>query len=197
VRRIISLSAALPLCALAGLLAGCGNTLQTYPIPHNLLENLVVSPYPVYWLGGRFQGLEVTESSRDVSGAYDVEYGNCLQGGEGNCIPPLRIVTSPDNSFLPGGPGTTTTARIRGQLAQVSNSGRAIALGTGNVVVDIYADKASLALGAAKQMVTIDQPGAPGEALPAPLPDTGFASKPLPAQMPTLVRPLGFVAPNP
>ena len=46
-------------------------------------------------------------------------------------------------------------------------------------------------------MVTIDQPGAPGEALPAPLPDTGFASKPLPAQMPSLVRPLGFVAPNP
>ncbi len=26
-----------------------------------------------------------------------------MQGGQGYCVPPLRIVTSPDNSFLPGG----------------------------------------------------------------------------------------------
>ena len=32
-----------------------------------------------------------------------VQYGDCLQGGQGTCVPPLRIVTSPDNSFLPGG----------------------------------------------------------------------------------------------
>lgn len=196
-RRAPALTSACLLAGLAALLGGCGNTLQTYPIPHNLLENLLVAPQPVYWLGGKFHGLEVTEASRDVSGAYEVQYGNCLSGGEGSCIPPLRVITSPDNSFLPGGQALSGTASVRGQTARLTDAGRSLSLATGEVVVDIDADNAALAIAAARQMAPINRPEAPGQTLPPRLPYTGFASKPLPVQEPALVRPLGFTAPNP
>ena len=73
----ILLAAALVLAA-----AGCGNPLPTRAIPHNTLESLIVNPFPVYWLGGRFHGLDVTEASVDPSGALSVQYGNCLEGGQ-------------------------------------------------------------------------------------------------------------------
>src|ERR1700689_1864813 len=100
------------LCALA--LGGCGDTLQDQPIPHNILESLIESPFPVYWLRGSFQGLSVTEAQHDPGDAFSVQYGDCLSGGEGECVPPLRVVSSPDNSFLPGGSTTTRTLAIRG-----------------------------------------------------------------------------------
>ena len=40
-------------------------------------------------------------------------------------------------------------------------------------------------------MVPINEIGAPQARLPARLPDTGFAEKPLPAQMPPPLRALG------
>ena len=86
--------AILPLLALLALaLPGCGDTLQTKPIPHNVLEGLIVSPFPVYWLGGSFEHMQITEASHDASGAYTVQYGVCLQGGQGECTPPLRVIT--------------------------------------------------------------------------------------------------------
>src|SRR5580700_7882378 len=97
------------LCALG--LGACGNTLQDQPIPHNSLESLLLAPYPVYWLGGSFHGLAITEASRDPSGAFTVQYGDCLEGGQSTCVPPLKVVTSPDNSFVPGeGSATARTA---------------------------------------------------------------------------------------
>jgi len=189
VRRLASCSLA-ALCALG--LCSCANTLQTQPIPHNTLEGLIVSPFPVYWLGRSFQGMEVTEASHDPGGAYSVQYGNCVQGGEGSCLPPLRVVTSPDNSFLPGGSIPSRRTRIRGVPAVLTQSGATIALATGAVVVDVYATNPHAARAAARTMVPINEAGAPEAALPVALPNSGFAETPLPRQVPPPLRPLNW-----
>jgi hypothetical protein len=183
--------AALPLAGLCALLlGGCGNTIQDRPISHNVLEQLIAAPYPVYWLGGSFSGLAITEGSRDPSGSFSVQYGDCIHGGQGFCIAPLRIVTSPDNGFVPGGATPSREATIRGAQARVSESGRAIAIPTAGVVVSIFAENPATAAAAARTMVPINSPLSPGEPLPARRPDTGFGATPLPTQMPPAVRPL-------
>jgi hypothetical protein len=187
VRRLLASSLA-ALCALG--LCACGNTLQVQPIAHNTLEGLIVSPFPVYWLGDSFEGMAVSETVHDPGGAYAVQYGNCLQGGEGSCLPPLRVVTSPDNSFLPGGATPTTRTRIRGLPALLEQSGRTVVLATAGVVVDVYAANAHTAVAAARTMVPINEVGAPEAALPVALPNTGFAETPLPRQVPPPLRPL-------
>jgi hypothetical protein len=177
------LAALAALCAVA--LGACGNTLQDQPIPHNILEGVLLAPYPVYWLGGSFQGLALTEAAHDPGGAFAIQYGDCLEGGQGVCVPPLRVVTSPDNSYLPGGTTPRTTARIRGVAAVVAQGGKTIEVPTGGVVVDIHANDARLASAAAQTIVPINAVGAPREPLPAQLPDTGFAGRPLPSQVPS------------
>jgi hypothetical protein len=175
----------------ASFAAGCGDTLQDKPIPHNILEGMVLAPFPVYWLGSSFGNLQITEATHDPSGAFSIQYGNCLQGGQGTCTPPLKIVTSPDNSFLPGGGTARTSAPIRGVRSTLTEAGRTISIPTGGVVVDIFAKDAASALVAARAIVPINRPAGPGQALPAQQPDTGFASTPLPSQLPAAVRPLG------
>jgi hypothetical protein len=187
-RTSCALALALGLCTLA--LAACGDTLQDQPIPHNELEGLVMSEYPVYWLGHSFEGMQITEAGHDPSDAYSVQYGDCLQGGQGTCTPPVRVVTSPDNSFVPGESALHGSARIRGVAALVAQDGRTIEIPTGGVVVGIYASSAALASAAAQTVVPINATGSPGGPLPAPLPDTGFAETPLPGQMPPPLRPL-------
>jgi hypothetical protein len=181
----ISLAA---LCAVS--LAGCADTLQDRPIPHNLLESLIVAPLPVYWLGASFQGLAVTDAVHDPSGAFTVQYGDCVEGGQATCVPPLRVVTSPDNSFLPGGSAPQRTAPLRSVQAVLARGGRTIEIPTGGVVVDIYARDARVAGAAARTVVPINRVGAPEGPLPAPLPDTGFATTPLPSQVPSPVHPM-------
>ena len=184
--------AALPLAGLCALvLSSCGNTIQQKPISHSLLEDLIVAPYPVYWLGERVGGMAITEVTHDYSDSFSVEYGDCIHGGEGTCVPPLRIVTSPDNSFLPGTSASSGRRLIRGSRAVVAQQGKVLVLPTGPVVVDIYADSAALAEAAARMMVPINQLGAPEGQLPAQLPDTGFGSTPLPRQVPNPLRRLG------
>jgi hypothetical protein len=163
--------------------------LQTKPIPHDSLERLLISPFPVYWAGGSFHGLSITDVTRDPSGAYSVQYGNCLQGGQGTCVAPLRIVTSPDNSFLPGGSAPSDATLVRGVPVLLARRGRTIVIPTGSVVVDIYASSAGLARAAASTVVSINSPGSPQAQLPAPLPDSGFGEKPLPSQAPIRIVP--------
>jgi hypothetical protein len=184
--RIAALSLA-GVCAL--LLGGCADTVQQRPIAHNILEGLLVAPYPVYWLGGSFRGMPVTEATKDPGGAYSVLYGDCLQGGQGTCVAPLRVVSSPDNSFLPGGAIATQTRTIRGLPATVTQGGRTIILATGRIVIGIYATDAAVASAAAQTIVPINGLGNPGEALPARLPDSGFGRQPLPSQVPSQLRP--------
>ncbi|HEV7584912.1 MAG TPA: hypothetical protein VGO14_03940 [Solirubrobacteraceae bacterium] len=170
------------LCAV--LLCGCGDTLQAKPIPHNILEGMVISPFPVYWAGGSFQKLAITDVAHDPGGAYTVQYGNCLQGGQGVCVSPLKIVTSPDNSFLPGGSQPARTVQLRGAPALIARGGRTIVIATGDVVVDIYATTPTIAAAAARAIVPINAPGEPQGPLPPRLPDSGFAARPLPSQTP-------------
>jgi hypothetical protein len=181
-----ALAAALSLSVVA--LAACGNTLQDQPIAHNTLEGLLMAPYPVYWLGGSFQGMAITEVSHDPSGAFGVQYGDCVEGGQSTCVPAVRVVTSPDNSFVPGGSAPRRTARIRGVAATIARAGQAIEVPTAGVVVGIYAVDARLAGAAAETIVPINDIGVPGALLPAPLPDTGFGETPLPVQMPAPLR---------
>jgi hypothetical protein len=182
------LSAALlaALCALT--LGACGDTLQDKPIAHNVLEGLMLTPYPVYWLGGAFEGLQITGAERDPSGAFYIQYGDCVEGGQSVCVTLLRIVTSPDNSFLPAGPAPART-RVRGVGAIVAQDGRTIEIPTGAVVVGIYARTPRLAAAAARTIVPINAPATPGSPLPAPVPDTGFGARPLPSQVPPPYRP--------
>ena len=187
---LVGLLAALAALAAGLALAGCGDTVQAKPIPHNELETMIVAPFPVYWAGGSFQGMQITETAADPSGAFTVQYGNCLQGGQGTCTPPLQVVTNPDNSFLPGGESPSSVARLRGVPVKLAQAGRTVVIPTGGVVVSIFAHDARLAAAAAQAIVAINRPQSPGEALPAPLPDTGFGSTPLPSQRPATARPL-------
>jgi hypothetical protein len=185
-------------CAFAGALsacalAGCASTLQSHPIPHNILEGLVTAQFPVYWLGSSFHGMPVSEAIHDPSGSYSVQYGACLEGGEGSCVPQLRIVTSPDNSFLPVGSTAARQLRIRGVHALQALGGRTIVIPTGPVVIDVYAASAATALAAARTAVPINQAGEPEATLPATLPDTGFNQTPLHSQVPSPLHPLADV----
>jgi hypothetical protein len=175
-------------CA-AGLTA-CGDTLQEKPIPHNVLEGLVVKPFPVYWLGGTFHGLSITAAEQDSSGAVTIQYGNCLEGGQGTCVPPLKIITSADNSFVPGGEAARRATQIRGVPATITERSRGIILDTGPVVMSIHAASAGLARAAARAAVPINRPLSPGAPLPAPQPDTGYGSTPLPSQEPQPLHPV-------
>jgi hypothetical protein len=177
------------MCALA--LTACGNTLQDRPIPHNTLESLLLAPYPVYWLGRSFQGLAITEATTDPSGAFTVQYGDCVEGGQSTCVPAMRVVTSPDNSFVAGGSTPVRTTRLRGVEAVIAQQGKTIEIPTAGVVVGIYATNPRAAAAAAETIVPINAIGAPGGQLATRLPDTGFASTPLPSQMPSPLRALG------
>jgi hypothetical protein len=181
------------LCALA--LGACGDTLQTQPLPASSLEQLVmVRRNPVYWLGGSFQGLQISEVSADPGGAFTIQYGNCTEGGQNTCVYPLALVTSPDNSFRPAGEGRRQAISLRSLSASATPDGRTIEVATGGVVVNVYAQSAKLAGAAAATMVPINRIGTPGAPLPAALPDTGFSAKALPSQKPPVARvprPLG------
>jgi hypothetical protein len=177
------------LCATT--LCACAGTLQDRPIPHNILEGLIQAPFPVFWLGRSFQGMPVSEATHDPSDSFSVQYGDCLEGGEGGCIPPLRVVTSPDNGFLPGGSAPARTTRIRGVAALLAQGGKTIVIATAGVVVDVYAIKAAMAQAAARTLVPINAVGAPEAPLPAALPNTGFGETPLPSQVPPPLRSLG------
>ena len=148
----------------------------------------MVAPFPVYWLGGSFHGLAITDAAHDPGGAYRVQYGDCVSGGQSSCVPALRIVTAPDNSFLPGTGTAKRTIDVRGATATLAVGGRALVLPTGSVVIDIFADEPSLALAAARTLAPINAPGSPREPLPKALPDTGYGEAPLPTQVPNPVR---------
>jgi hypothetical protein len=175
------------LCGLA--VVACGSTLEEQPVAANTLESLIAArEYPVYWLGNSFQHLGVSEVSRDSGGAYTVQYGSCVSGGQLGCAAALKIVTSPENSFVAHGPAGLRTVPMRAVDAFVSNDGQTVEIPTGAVVVSVRADSAALAHAAARAIVPInpiDGVGLPAAPLPKPLPATDFATDPLPSQLKT------------
>jgi hypothetical protein len=175
------------LCAC--LLAGCGNTIQSQELSASTLEPLVEAQhYPVFWLGTSFRGMPLTLVGTDPSGAYNVQYGTCTTGGPETCISPLEVITSPDNSFVPGAGAGSATASIRGVSAVLAQGGSVIEIATGASVVDIRAASRRLALAAAQEMAPINELGTPGAPLPAALPNTGFAERPMEGQHPRTVQ---------
>jgi hypothetical protein len=186
IRGFATASSALLVLCLIGL-GACGNTLQDQPVAPSFLESLIMQEeFPVYWLGGTFQRLPIINVGRDPSGAYEIQYGNCTQGGEDVCVTPLEIVTSPDNSFRPGGSTPLRLISVRGVPGTLAQDGKTIELSTGGVVVDIYADSPALARAAAHDTVAINALQLPGSTLPRALPNTGYGEKPLPSQEPPL-----------
>ena len=174
------------LCPLV--LFACGDPVQSRPIAHDLLERLVAAPFPVYWVGGRFRGLAISEAVHDSSGAYSLSYGPCVRGGQGTCTPALRVVTSPDNGFLPGGSTPKRAITVRGARGIAAQAGRTLVIPAGRVVVDIYTDSPALARATAHTMVPINEILSPDDRLPARVPNTHFGEVPLPSQVPAPLR---------
>ncbi|HTD58451.1 MAG TPA: hypothetical protein VK672_06105 [Solirubrobacteraceae bacterium] len=187
VRAWVVLAAAIPLCALG--VSSCGDTLQDQPIGPAALETVLVkSDFPTYWLGLEYRGMRITSVTIDPAEAVTIRYGDCVLGGQYTCVTPVAVVSSPDNSFIPGaGPGTPTTA-IRGARASVAQGGTTLAIPTAGVVVSVYARTPSLAREAASMMAPLNEVGLPRAPLPAALPDTGLARMPLPSQVPAGVN---------
>jgi len=182
-RRIAATVALVVLTALP--LAACGDTLQDRSIGPSPLESVIVSSrFPVYWLGQKFDGMRISGVLIDPGGAVTLRYGDCLVGGQFTCVTPLALVTSPDNSFLPGAYEVGRDLRVRGAEALATQQGRAISIRTGTVIVSVHANRATLALRAARLMAPVNKVGLPLQPLPAPAPDTGFDQLPLPSQLP-------------
>lgn len=175
--------AGLLVCALA--LSSCGNTLQDKPIGPKPLESVLVqSHFPVYWDGVTFHGLKISSVTIDPSEAVSIGYGDCVLGGQYTCVTAISIVTSPDNSFIPGGASATRAPSLRNLSVSSAQGGDTLALATGRVVVSVYADRPALAREAVSMMAPVNEVGSPLEPLPAALPNTGFSSVPLPGQVP-------------
>jgi hypothetical protein len=180
VRRALPV-AALLVCALA--LCSCGDTLQNTPLGASPFESVIVnSRFPVYWLGLRFDGLQASNVREDPGGAVTIDYGNCLIGGQYTCVTPLTIVTSPDNSFVPG--AGAHRLLVRGLAATAVHGEATLAIRIGPVVVSVYARSASLARDAARTMGPLNEPGIPEAPLPPATADTGFDRLPLRSQVP-------------
>ena len=174
------------ICVSALAVVACGSTLEEQPIAPSSLESLIaVREYPVYWLGNSFSHLSVSEISRDSGGAYTVQYGTCLSGGQFTCESPLAIVTSPENSFVAHGPAGVHNRSLRDVSAFVSPDGHTIEIPTGAVVVSVRANSAALARAAARAIAPINTLGMPEAPLPKALPTSHFATEPLPQQLKT------------
>jgi hypothetical protein len=109
-------------------------------------------------------------------------------------VTPLAVVSSPDNSFVPGGAGAGRVVRVRSANAVSAQGGRTIAMATGSVVVGVHARTAALASAATATMAPVNKVGLPLQALPAAVPNTGFDRVPLPSEIPpgaTIPRPKG------
>lgn len=195
-RRVRGALALLLACVPAALLGGCANTIQDQPVRNVALERLLeVQRYPIYWVGASFHGLKLTSALPQIGGAYVVQYGDCYVGGQEACLTPLELISSPDNSFIPGiGTRDTEVTRIRGVKAVIAERGEVVELKTSDAVIAIRARRRSIALAAAQEMVPINQLGEPNTPLPAALPDTGYAEKPLNTQRP---HPLKLLPPIP
>jgi hypothetical protein len=182
-RAPLGASVLLLVCGL--LLGSCANTLQDQPIGSSSLESVIVkSHFPVYWLGLAFHGMQITSVTTDPGGAVAIRYGDCLLGGQYTCVTPVTLVSSPDNSFIPGGSIAKRSLLLRGVQARSVEGGATLAIPTGGVVVNVYAHDAALAQSAAMTMAPLNEVGLPLAQLPAAEPDSGFSKIPLASEVP-------------
>jgi hypothetical protein len=132
--------------------------------------------------------MQITSVSIDPSEAVTIRYGDCVLGGQYTCVTPVSVVSSPDNSFIPGATADTRTLSLRGATVSLAQSGRTLTIPTGGVTVNVYARNPLLAQHAATMMAPLNEVGMPQAPLPKALPNTGFDRIPLPGQVPAGVR---------
>ena len=75
-------------------LSECGNAAPQQAVSHNALEGMLVNSFPVYWLGGSFHRLTISEAFHDTSGAYSIQYGGCRRFHLGRIDARLKEVAS-------------------------------------------------------------------------------------------------------
>jgi hypothetical protein len=166
-------------------LASCGDTLQDQPIGPQPLESVLVkSRFPVYWLGLSFHGMQISSVAIDPSEAVTIRYGDCVLGGQYTCVTPVSIVTSPDNSFVPGANVVRPIVSLRGASASSAQGDSTLAIPTGNVVVSVFGRHSALAREAAETMAPLNTTGLPLAPLPAALPNSDVNRTPLSIQVP-------------
>jgi hypothetical protein len=173
---LLRLAATAVVAVVAALALGAcgGDTLQLKPLRDRDLTHAAGVSYVVYWVGRAFDGMPVTFAGPQTGGSVLLDYGNCVVGGQSTCVRALSIVTSHDNSFVPGAQRTGVRRLIRGRLAVIGMGGRTIEIATGSVVVDINAATPALARAVAEAMTPLNRTGAPGAPLPPALPPNGF-----------------------
>jgi hypothetical protein len=159
------LAAAALIAAGATALVGCG----THPPQlsgHEINVARRFTVYDIYWVGRRFQGIPLVAA--DFRREYNpqlglaVYYGDCARKvslfGAGGCHLPLQITSVCYVQHHNDGLGPRRSARIRGVPAVIFNGGKSIELYTGNILVDVYADRPSRALAAAKRLFPLNGP---------------------------------------
>jgi len=155
-------------------LAACADTLQQEPLRDRDLTSSEAVHYAVYWVGRAFEGMPLSFAAPQTGGSVAITYGNCVIGGQSTCVRPLTIVTSHDNSFVPGAAYSHLRRQIRGRTAVVAMGGTTIEIPTGEVVVDVYAESPALADAAARSLEPLNRPGSPSDPLPPPGPPSGY-----------------------
>jgi hypothetical protein len=161
------------------LLSGC----TTHPAKPISTKDLAVAQrfrlFTVYWVGRSFDGVALTaaDTQRDYDAVVGerVYYGNCDKQksitSTAGCLLPLEIATvdyHKIDSRRNEGLGTRVNTSIRGVPAVIFNAGKSIQLYTDRLAIDIYADTAARALGAARAVVPMNRRGNPRPGLLAP-----------------------------
>src|SRR5437763_3939182 len=180
--RAAALLAAGALAALAG---GC-STGRPAPIQADALAESQTFPYfRLYWVGPNFGQYHL--SAADGLRGYrsnvgpSVYYGDCVHYkgifGGGSCLLPLQVTTVVYRLHSNATLGPQRNMVVRGVPAVVYDEGRSMELYTGRVAIDIFSDKYSRAIDAARKLVPMNVTEAAGSDLPPPVYCPGLSGR--------------------
>ena len=179
------LGALLSACALLVLAGGC-STGRPAPIKADALAESQTFPYfRVYWVGPNFGWYHL--SAADGLRGYrsnvgpSVYYGDCVHYkgifGGGSCLLPLQVTTVVYRLHSNATLGPQRNTVVRGVPAVVYDEGRSIELYTGRVAIDIFSDKYSRAIAAARKLLPMNATAAVGDDLPPPVYCPGLSGR--------------------
>ncbi len=181
----------LAVVAVLAVLGACGCA-TSHPPPISARELAEAQTFPyfrVYWVGPSFQGHDLSAAD-GLSGYIDrigdsVYYGDCVKSkgifGGGSCLLPLQVTTVVYRLHSNGSLGPQRNMLIRGVPATVYDEGRSIELYTGRVAIDIFSDRYSHALSAARLLLPMNAPGRATGNLPPPVYCPGLSGPQEPA----------------
>ncbi|MHB8532023.1 MAG: hypothetical protein ACYDC2_04815 [Solirubrobacteraceae bacterium] len=181
----------------AAVLGACGSAHPPPIAPRELAEAQAFPYYPVYWVGGSFQGHALTAADGlrgylEKSGD-SVYYGDCVESkgifGGGSCSLPLQVTTVIYHQHPNGPLGPQRNILLRGVPATVYDAGHSIELYTGRVAIDVFADSFAHALAGAERLLPINTVGSAEDSLPPPVYCPGLAGT-LPPQLAAVMESL-------